>query len=112
MVDLPALRFLEFARGADGDDFAGVDDGDAVAEALGFLDVVGGHQDGALFGAEFGEQRVDFKADLRVEAGGGLVEEEQRGVVDEAQRDGEALLLAAGESGVKRVALSRRAAGA
>ena len=62
-------------------------------------------QDGALLGAQFFDQGVDFEAHLRVEAGGGLVEKEQRRVVDQTQRDGEALLLAAGERGVEGVAL-------
>ncbi len=58
----------------------------------------------------FSEQKllhesVDFEAHLRVEAGGRLVEKEQRGVVDQAHRDGEALFLASAQSLVESVAL-------
>ena len=96
---------LQFPRRSDGDDFAGIDDGYAIAEAFGFLDVVSGQQDGALFAAQFVDEGVDFEAHLRIEAGGGLVEEEQRWVVDEAEGDGEALLLSAGERGIESFAL-------
>ncbi len=82
-----------------------VDDGHAIAKALGFLDVVRGHDDGFFLAAQFFDDVVDFAADLRVEAGGGLVEEEHSGVVDERHGQGEALFLAAGELAVKGVAL-------
>ena len=96
---------LEFGGRAGGDDLAVVDDGDAVAEALGFFDVVSGEDDGFLFATKLFDDVVDFAADLRVEAGGGLIEEEDFGVVDEGHGEGEALFLAAGQLGVEGVAL-------
>ena len=69
-------RCFEFARRAEGDDLAVIDDGDAIAKAFGFFDVVRGHDDRLLFAAKLFDDVVDFAADLRVEAGGGLVEEE------------------------------------
>nr|BFF24014.1 hypothetical protein GCM10025732_19790 [Glycomyces mayteni] len=48
---------------------------------------------------ELEEALPDEVAGLGVEAGGGLVEDDQFGVVDEGARDGEAALHAAGEVG-------------
>ena len=48
---------------------------------------------------------MDFQAHLRVEACSGFVKKEQGGVVDQAKRDGEALLLATGERGIVGIAL-------
>jgi hypothetical protein len=67
---------LQFARRAGLDDAPVVHDGDAVAEALGFFDVMGGDEHGFLVFAQFLDDVVDLAADLRVEAGGGLVEEQ------------------------------------
>ena len=88
---------LNLARRAHGDDAAFVDDGHAVAELLGLFDVVGGQQDGALLAAQVLHQLVDFQARLRVEAGGGLVEEQHLRIVEQRQRQGQPLLLSAGE---------------
>jgi len=57
----------------------GIDNRHAVAEALGLLDVMGGHHDGALFGAQFFDERVDFEAHLRIEAGVGHREKSSAG---------------------------------
>ena len=75
-----------------------VDDGDAVAELVGFIHVVRGHEDGEIaFGLEAGEHFPDGDAGDGVEAGGGFVEEEDFGFVDEAAGDFEAAAHAAGE---------------
>ena len=103
---------LNLARRADGDDAAFVDDGHAVAELLGLFDVVGGEQDGALLAAQVQHELVDFEARLRVEPGGGLVEEEHLGIVEQGQRQGEALFLSAGELARIGCRASPRAAGA
>src|SRR5258705_7045882 len=50
---------------------------------------------------------MDFRANLWVEAGGGLVEKNQLRVVDQSQGEGEALLLTSGEGAVESVALLR-----
>ena len=67
-------------------DSAMVDDGDAIAEALGLFDVVRGEDDRFLVALELFNDVVDFASDLRIEAGGGFIEEDNFGVVDE--RDG------------------------
>jgi hypothetical protein len=96
---------LNLARGAHGDDAAFIDDCHAVAEFFGLFDVVGGHQDGALLAAQVEDEFVDFEARLGVEAGGGFIEEEDLWVVKHGERQGQPLLLSAGEFGVLRVAL-------
>ena len=55
-----------------------VDDGEPVAELVGLLHVVGGEQDGLAVGVELAEDLPQGDAALRVEAGGRLVEEEDR----------------------------------
>src|SRR5207244_921551 len=88
---------LYLVRGADGDDAAFVDDGDAVAQLFCFFNVVRGDEDGSLLASQTGHQLVDLEARLRIEAGGRLVEEKQLRIVDQSKRQGEALFLAAGE---------------
>ena len=87
----------QLARGAEGDYFAVVHDGDAVAEALGFVHVVGRKDDGAAVELELVDQIPKLAAGLRVEAGGGLVEEQKIGIADQGAGQREALLLAAGK---------------
>ena len=82
---------------SDVDDAAVLDDGDAVAEALGFLHQVGGQEDGLAAVADAAHQVPDGAPRLRVEAGGELIEEDDFRIVDERERDEQALLLAAGK---------------
>ena len=87
----------QFLIGAFGDDAAMVDDGDAVAEALGLFHVVGGVEDGHAFGAQGLDHLKDAIARLRIDADGGLVHEHQARAVDDAGGHVEAALHAAGE---------------
>jgi hypothetical protein len=82
-----------------------VHDRDAVAELLGFLDVVGREQDGLLFLLEFLDNVVDFAADLRVESGRRFIEKHDARIVHQRHGQRQALLLAAGELGVERIFL-------
>src|SRR5882762_5439274 len=50
---------------------------------------------------------MDFRANLWIEAGGGLVEKNQLGIVDQSQGQCETLLLSAGQSAVECVAFLR-----
>ena len=105
MVEWRQRALLNLARRADGDDAAFIHDGHAVAELFGLFDVVGGQQDGALLAAQVLHQFVDFEARLRIEAGGRLVEEEHLRIVEQRQRQRQALFLAAGELRIERFAL-------
>ena len=92
-------------RRVDVDDAAVFDDGDAVAEALGFFHQMRGEEDGFAAVADAADEVPDGAAGLRVEAGGELVEEDDFRIVDEREGDEEALLLAAGEIHEPGVAL-------
>ncbi|GAB4007892.1 hypothetical protein GCM10029992_62820 [Glycomyces albus] len=85
------------SRGAGGDDPALVHDHEAVAELLGLVHVVGGQQDRHALLLELEQALPHQVAGLRVQAGGGLVEEDQVGLVDQGPGDGQAALHAAGE---------------
>ena len=81
-----ASSLLERARGALGDHQAVVDDDEPVAQRVGLVEVVGGEQHA---GARSRRARIsvpEVGPVLRVEAGGGLVEEEQRRPVHQAER--------------------------
>src|SRR5207248_581797 len=91
-------------RRALADDFAVVDDGDAVAEALRFFDIVRSEHDGFLVALELFDDVVNLAANLRVKAGSGFVEENDFGIVDQRDRESETLFLAAGELGIESVA--------
>ena|SRR5450432_1984203 len=95
---------FQLARRAGGDDAALIDDGHAVAEAFGFLDVMGGDQYGFLVALEFFDDVVDFTAHLRVQARGGLVEENDLRITYQSHGQGEALFLAAGQLAVESIA--------
>ena len=91
-------RRFQFVRRAESDDAAVIDDGEALAERVGFFHVVRGQQNGfaalVVLANDFPEQQ----SRLRIEAGARLVEEEHLRIVHHGARDGEALHHAAGES--------------
>src|SRR5699024_128685 len=88
---------LEVVRGVGGDDAAAIDDDDPVAERVGLIQVVGGQEHGgATLFAEGADVVPQVHPRLGVQTGGGLVQEHQVGVVDEAHRDVQAAPLPAG----------------
>src|SRR5690348_5311995 len=82
-----------------------VDDGDAVAESLGFVHVVRGEENRAARGLEFLDEIPDLAARLRIESGRRLVEEEQIRITDDRARNRQPLLLTAGQFSDTTVAL-------
>ena len=103
---------LEVVGGVGGDDAALVDDDDAVAQGVGLVEVVGGEEHrGSALGAHVGDVPPQVGPGLRIEAGGGLVEEDQRRVVDEAHGDVETPLLPARQR-LRRCGSTGRRAGA
>ena len=86
----------ELAPGAFGDDPALVDDPDPVAEPLGLLHVVGRVEDPHPGLAELLDAREDRVPALRIDADGGLVEDQESWLVEQPDRDVEAALHAAG----------------
>ena len=87
----------QFARAAESDLFAVVHDSDALAEALGFVHVVGGEKDGAAGGFELFDQLPKLAAGLRIEASGGFIEKKKIGVTDERAGQRQTLFLATGK---------------
>ena len=95
--DIGADGVLELGGGALSDELAEVDDAYAVSQAVGFFKIVGREEYGD---AEVGVDATYFFPDsgsaYGVEAGGGLVEEEHFGIVDEGGSEVEPALHAAG----------------
>ena len=94
-------------RRAHGDDPAVVDDGHAVAEPLRLVHVVRGQEHGRPPALKLVHDVPDLPPRLRVEAGRGLVEEQQLRVADQRAGHGQALLLPAGEGAHARLRLLR-----
>src|SRR5256884_3405205 len=74
-----------------------VHDGDPVAQPLGFFHIVRGQADRGARCPEAADRLPQLATRLRVEARGGLVEEQQLRLRDERARHRESLLLAAQE---------------
>ena len=69
---------------------------DAMA-ALGFVEIGGGGENGHAFGDEFVENAPEVAARNRIDARGGLVEQDHLGAMNERADQAEFLLHAAGE---------------
>ena len=93
----PADRRLQLVRRALGDLAAVVDDRDPVGELVGLVEVLGGEQHRAPVGHETPDGVPHLAAGARVEAGGRLVEEDQRWPGDQAGGQVEPAAHAAGE---------------
>jgi hypothetical protein len=87
---------LEGGRGVQRDELAVDHEADAVA-VLGFVEVVGGDEDGRAGADELADEAPEGAAGGRVDARGGLVEEDEGRLVDEGAGEGEALADAARE---------------
>lgn len=75
------------------------DEGDVIGDASGEAHLVGGEDEVAAFGTEFGDEVEHFGGHFGVEGGGGFVEEEEPGFDGDGAGDGDALFLATGELG-------------
>ena len=82
--DLPAELLHQLGLLLDQDQLALVDDADPVGHLLGFLDVVGGEDDGRAVLAQAADHVPHVAAKLDVDAGGRLVEEQDVGIVARA----------------------------
>src|SRR2546430_12578879 len=70
-----------------GHDLAVLDDGDAVAHRLGYLERVGAHEHGAAPAHELAEDVLEQSRRLRVEPDHGLVHHDVLGPMDQRARD-------------------------
>ncbi len=91
------FAFEGFSR-ALGDDATAIDDGNILREAIGFFEIVGGEKNRETFRGEMADFLPQFGASLGVEAGGGLVEEQNARTMDESHSDIELAFHAAGVS--------------
>ncbi len=74
-----------------------IDDRDSIADRLGLLHRVRCQKDASALLADVLDPAPQLTAGLRIKAGGGLVEQQQCGVVDDRDVQGETLLLPARE---------------
>ena len=95
----------QLARGAVGEDAPVLDDRHAVGELLGLLEVVGRQHDRLAELPQRADRVPRRTAGLGVEAGGGLVEEDQLRVAHQRDREVQASKLAAAEAPRARVGL-------
>ncbi len=72
-----------------------IDNGQAIAQALGFVHVVGGEQHRASGLLKAANDVPELAAALRIEAGGGLVQKKNFGIAHQRSSHGQALALAA-----------------
>ncbi len=79
---------LEFGGGALGEGAAAAEDGDAVGEPVGLLQVLGGQEDRRTARGEFADHLPQLLAVARVEAGGRFVEEHHAGGAGAADESG------------------------
>src|SRR4029077_9784424 len=105
------LRFLrgDIRDRATADHDALFHDPDGGAEAFEVGKYVRGDEKRGAFGAQGEEEVAQVGAGFGIEAGGGLVEQEHFGFVDDGASDAEALLHAAGESANEGVTLDLKA---
>ena len=96
-MELLIVVLLQGADVGDLGDLAFADDADAGAQALDFAEDVGGEENGDAAGVFFADEVEEIALHERVEAGGGLIEEEQLGAVQQALHDADFLLVAVGK---------------
>ena len=91
----PGGQGPDLRAGAVGDDAALADQHDPVGVLVGLLEVVRGEEHRAAALGVAADRRPEGAAALDVHAGGGLVEQQQRGVGEQRHREAQPLLLAA-----------------
>jgi len=88
--------------------FSVIDDGHAIAEPLGFLDIVRGHYNRFFLPFQFFDDVVNLSPHLGSRPAVGSSKNRTLGIVDESHGEGQALLLAAGELAVIGIAFFLR----
>ncbi len=105
--------FLQLLRRAIGDDFSAIDDHRAGARGIDLFENVRGKQN-ALRGAESLDQLADFVLLIRIEAIGGLIENQHLGIVQKRLGEAGAMAIALREridrlvsDGIEKTSLNR-----
>src|SRR5579883_1385525 len=91
---LAAVAFQEGGGAIETDQRTVIDHGDAVGEGFGFFEIMRGQYDGRAFVAEAADVGPEVAAEGDVDAGGGLVEEDDARAVDEGFGDEQSALHA------------------
>ena len=94
---LQGLARKDFGGGTHGLCTAPVEEQQPVGKPGGEVEVVGDQKQGESVGPEFSQQMEELHLESQVEAGGGFVEEEDRGLLGERAGDSDALALPARE---------------
>ncbi len=89
---ITADRALQAGGSVHSDDLPVVDHGDAVTQLFGLVHVMRGQQDGLAHAYQILDDGANGSGAHRVDANGGLIEEDQIGVVQEHPRQVQALL--------------------
>ena len=89
----------QFGRRRDGDDPPAIHDGDPIAQVTGFLEIMSAEKDGPAIRPQLANEAAQRAAGLRIETGGGLVEHQQSGPVDQRQGEKQPLPLPRGKRG-------------
>src|SRR5262249_1366977 len=76
---------FELGGSAFGEQPAVVDHGDAIGEVVGFVGVLGGGREGGALGGQVPDEAPEVLAAGRVDASGGLVEEQDQRAADQAR---------------------------
>jgi len=87
------------------DDPAVIDDADVAAQLLGLLQIMGGEDDGDALLVEFGEKAPHRAAQLDIDPGGRLIEDQQSRLMNQGASDHQAPLHAAGQLARGHIAL-------
>ena len=96
MLSDPRSRFVRFSTAVRGDDLALADDDDLLADLLHFRQDVRAEND-RVVARQALDQRPGLDDLLRVQAGGGLVQNQDVGIVDDRLRQSDALPVAFGK---------------
>ena len=94
---------------ADGNQFSMIENCDPLAQPGGLIEIVRGKQDRPPLLPQVLNDIVYFLTRLRIKAGRGLIEEDQHGIINQGQRQRQALLLPARQSFVFGVTLLPKA---
>src|SRR5215469_13195737 len=93
---MPTEAGDQLGRSSCGDDLAMVDDGNSIAQPLGFVHVVRGQEHGTATTLKLSHDVPQLAAALWIKARGGLVEEQNARIAHECRCHGQSLLLSAG----------------
>src|SRR5579862_1480091 len=94
---MTAEAFNQFGGRALGNDLPMIDNRQTIAQALSFIHVMSGEQDGAAIALKGANDVPKLATTLRIESGGGLIEKQNFRIADQSGGNSETLALTARE---------------